>query len=390
MNNNFESIIKAIKNIELKKNEKSTMRAYLLEKLVPFQTEQAENVTKSKTNRLYYYYQNIKNNYFMLNKNKFVPTLVIALIIALSGGASAFAEKAIPGDLLYGVKTFVNEPIAGVFAFTKEEKTEWKERLVERRLDEAQKLVSKSNLSETNRVNLENEIKTKISEFNVNVNELAQEKNQDINSSDLNIRLQASLTAYQNVLEALAKEPTLAIDTKQETDKLIASLTEYNDKVKIDNKDLELNLGSDNSSALDKQTVAVNLLDSIKLAYQKEKIHLSVNIQNQIDGKLSLAEKTLEEGKVFVTTSDFVNATAKFQAVITSVNEAKLLMFSNVIKSDIEDANNLEGSGDIEDDQSESADENKNSDDSESVNEDSSGINSLKIDLGNLDDNEED
>ncbi|MFA5931940.1 MAG: DUF5667 domain-containing protein [Candidatus Paceibacterota bacterium] len=400
MNNEFESTIKKLKNIRLSDEEKGSMRAFLLENSTPLSVEQ--NVTNKETNRLYYYYQFIKNYYFMINKNKFVPTLVIVLVIATTGGTAAFAEKAIPGDLLYGVKTYVNEPVAGIFAFTKEEKTEWKERLVERRLSEAQKLVSLGNFSEVNRVNLENQIKTKIDDFNLNVNELALQKNQGVNSSDLNIRLQASLKAYQNVLETLSKEPTLAADTKQETDKLLASLSEFSDKIKNDNKDLELNLGvdlqnnttvttnSDISSASSKQAAAVNLLDSTKLTYQKEKINLSANIQGQIDSKLALAEKTLEEGKAFMTASDFVNATVKFQAVITSVNEAKLLMFSNVIKGDIEDENDIEGSGDIEeDDQFEDVNDDKSSDDSKSVKEHSNGINSLKIDL-NLGDDEED
>lgn len=399
MDKEIENINNAVKSIKLSHGERSSMRSFLLEKVASAKTE--ENVTNSGENRLYYYYKFFKNNYFMINSNKFVPTLVIALIIATSGGASAFAEKAVPGDLLYGVKTFVNEPIAGVFAFTKEEKTEWKERLVERRLDEAQKLVSKGNLSEVNRVNLENQIKTKIDEFNLNVNELALQKNQDINSSDLNIRLQASLAAYQNVLEALSKDPTLAVDTKQETDKLITSLVEYNDKVKNDNKNLELNVGGaqdvttpttspDNSSTLEKQTAATNILDSTKLTYQKEKVNLSANIQGQIDSKLALAETTLAEGKVFFTASDFPNATLKFQAVISTVNEAKLLMFSNVIKGDIEDENDLEDSGDIEDNHAEEVDDNENSSDSESIKKNSDENKINKIDLKALDDIEED
>ncbi|MFA5840819.1 MAG: DUF5667 domain-containing protein [Candidatus Paceibacterota bacterium] len=405
MDKELENINKAVKSIKLSPLERSSMRSFLLENLNSTPMEENKSVTNGEESRLYYYYKFFTNNYFMINNNKFVPTLAIALIIALSGGASAFAEKAVPGDLLYGVKTFVNEPVAGVFAFTKEEKTEWKERLVERRLDEAQKLVSRGGLSEVNRVNLENQIKVKIDEFNVNVNELALQKNQDINSSDLNIRLRASLAAYKNVLEALSAEPTLAVDTKVETDKFINALAEYNDKVKNDNKNLELNVGvardaavaqvaPDNSSALEKQTAAVSILNSTKLTYQKEKVNLSANIQNQIDGKLALAETTLEEGKVFLTASDFPNATLKFQAVISTVSGAKLLMFSNVIKGDIEDENELEDSGDIEDDHFEDIDENDDEDessfDSESIKKNINDIKLNKLDLEDLEDIEED
>lgn len=407
MDKEFESTIKKVRNIKLRDSEKSEMRAFLLQSLALAQTKQNQNVIKTKTNRLYYYYQYIKNYYFMINKNKFVPTLIIALIIALTGGTVAFAEKAVPGDLLYGIKTSVTEPVAGIFALTKEEKTEWQERLVERRLEEAQKLASKGNLSETTRVSLETEIKNKIDEFNVNAKELALQKNQDINSSDLNIRLQASLKAYQNVLGNLSNETNIDAGTKQETDKLLSALAEYNDKVKNDHVSLESNVGvnsengtaesttpSDNS-ALGKQNAAVSILNSTKLAYQREKVNLSANIQSQIDNKFALAETALEAGKAFMTTSDYTNATAKFQSAISSTNEAKLLMLSNVIKGDIEDNMGIENdSGDVEENDQPAThiEENKNSDspDSKSIKINSEESTSGKINLGNLGEDGED
>lgn len=398
MDKEFESTIKKMKEIKLKDKEKSTMRAFLLQNLVP---EQGPGVIKSETNRLYYYYQYIKNYYFMINKNKFVPTLVIALVIAATGGTVAFAEKAVPGNLLYGIKTSVNEPVAGIFALTKEEKTEWQERLVERRLEEVQKLVAKGNLSESTRISLETEIKTKIDDFNINAKELALQKNQDINSSDLNIRLQASLKAYQNVLENLSKRTDITESTKQETNKLLSVLEEYKNKVEDDHDDLESNVGvnpednvaesktpSDNS-ALGKQNAAVNILNSTKLAYQREKINLSANIQSQIDGKLALAETALEEGKTAMITSDFATATVKFQLAISSTNEAKLLMLSNVIKGDIEDDMGIENDGDDieEDEPAEHVDENKNKDNLNSSNTDTQ---SVKIKSDDSEDDEED
>jgi hypothetical protein len=399
MDKEFESIIKKVREIKLKDDERSTMRAFLFKNLTSSKTEQDQNVTKLKTNRLYYYYQFIKNYYFMINKNKFVPTLIIALVIAATGGTAAFAEKAVPGDLLYAIKTSVNEPVAGIFTLTKEEKTEWQERLVERRLEEAQKLASKGDLNETTRISLETEIKSKINEFNINVNELALQKNQDITSSDLNIRLQASLKAYQNVLENLSKKTDIDENTKQETEKLLAALIEYNGKVKDDHKNLESNVGVDSensvttsttpsdNSALGKQNAAANILNSTKLAYQREKVNLSVNIQSQIDTKLALAETALEEGNIAMTSSDFVKATEKFQLVISSANEAKLLMLSNVIKGDIEDDMGIENdSGDIEENEpAEHVDENKNKD-----NLNLSGTESIKIKSGDSENSEED
>jgi hypothetical protein len=395
MDKEFENKIKKLKNIKLSDEEKSSMRIFLLDNLST-EEKKKQNVTNTGINRLYDYYQFLKNYNFMINKNKFVPTLAIVLIVTLTGGTVAFAEKSLPGDLLYEVKTLVTEPVAGIFALTKEEKTEWQERLVERRLEEAQKLISRGNLSEANRVNLENKIKNKIDEFNVNVNELSLLKNEDINSSDLNIRLQASLRAYENVLESLSKDLAIDTDTKKETEKLLISLTEYKKKVKDDHKNLELNVGLDldddeeegssvNSSALGKQNAATNILNSIKLIYQKEKIHLSSNIQNQINTKLGLAETALEEGKTFMISSDYNNAINKFKIVINTSNEARLLMLSNIIKGDIEDDMGIDNDDDedfdddieIEDDEDEDFDDESFED--EDDDDDFSQLESIKL-----------
>ncbi|MDE2399681.1 MAG: hypothetical protein KGL67_01580 [Patescibacteria group bacterium] len=362
MDKEFESIIKAVKNIKLTESEKALMRTNLLDKVSPVQNLTHDNIVKSNTSRIYYYYQNIKKYNFMNNKSKFVPAFIVILIIIITGGTSAFAERAVPGDLLYGIKTSVNEPVAGIFALTKEEKTEWRERLVERRLKEAQKLVARNNFDESKRVILETKIKSQIDEFNTSANELALEKDKSRNSSDLNIRLQASLRAYQDVLKNLSEQSNTNTETKNETDKLVSTLEESKNKEMDGQAKFDLNLGvnegdssatsttPDSASALGKQTAAENLLNLIKLSYQKEKLKLSTNIQTQIDSKLALAETSLQEGKTFMTSSDYANAINRFQLVITDVNSIKLLMLSNVIKGEIEDDMGVDNGGDIEDD----------------------------------------
>lgn len=365
MDKEFQFIIKVLKNIKLSENERILMRNDLFEKLNI--SKESKNLEKDRinslTSRLYYYYQDIKNNYFMINKNKFAPIFIIILFVVFIGGVSAFAEKAIPGDLLYGIKVSINEPVASIFALSKEEKTEWQERLVERRLEEMQKLVSNNNFNETLRLSLESKIKNHIDQFSLNATELSLEKKESLDSSNLNIRLQASLKAYENVFESLSSDTTLEEDTKKETEKLLVTIGGYKDKVSSDHNNLELSVGVnlenvsstpenvlDFNSTSTKQTAALDLLTSVKLSYQKDKINLSTNIQNQIDDKFALAETTLEEGNTFLIDSDYQNATDKFQLVINEANEVNLLMLSNIIKGDIENDIGLTNDDDINDD----------------------------------------
>lgn len=73
--------------------------------------------------------------------------LIIALVIAVSGGVSVAAETSVPGDMLYSVKTSVNEQVRGMIATSAEAEAEWEVRLAERRLEEAAKLDARGDLA---------------------------------------------------------------------------------------------------------------------------------------------------------------------------------------------------------------------------------------------------
>lgn len=70
---------------------------------------------------------------------KSVSVLVIAGLL-MGGSVSFAAENTVPGDALFPVKVYVNENVRSVIAVTPKAKAEWDVRLVERRLEEVEKL----------------------------------------------------------------------------------------------------------------------------------------------------------------------------------------------------------------------------------------------------------
>ncbi|MFA6300964.1 MAG: hypothetical protein WC609_01290 [Candidatus Paceibacterota bacterium] len=389
MNNEFEQIKNAVKNIKLASAEKEKMRTFILEKIQSAKFEQNNHVTNTFAVRLYRHYQNIKNYYFMNNKYKFIPIVAVFLIVILLGGTSAFAEMAVPGDLLYGVKVSVNEPVAGLFAFTKEEKTEWRERLVERRLNEAQKLVSANSLDEEGRLYLEGAIQRQIDDFNASAEELAKQNNESTKSSDINIRLQAALAAHQDVLLAVSNGKDVNAETKQETDRLLSSLAESQNRVRNGYDDLESSIDSESTTetsseenatptttstglalAQEKQKTASDLLNSMKLLYQRERNSLSIKTQNSIDGKLAEIETTFKAGEALIASSDFNGAASKFQSAMSLTDAARLLLLSNTIKGDIEDDMG------IEDDDGQEIEDDNFEEDNDYINQNQGGQNS--------------
>lgn len=276
-----------------------------------------------------------------MNENKkLIPTIVIVLVAVVFGSTSAYAEKAIPGDSLYGMKVNVNEKVAGVFSITKEEKAEWQERLVERRLDEATKLVSDNKFTEKERVILENQIKSQIEVFSTSVKELSLKSSESITSKDLNTRLQASLKAYKSVLDTLSTNNTINADTKSQAVILLTTIDSgsviANDN-KIEMASTTVDTGVDSASALTKKADASSALSSVKLLYQKDKLKLSLTKQKEIDSNLAVAENYILEGDKYITSGDYTNAISKYTSAISTIDEIQLSLVSNVIKGDIED-----------------------------------------------------
>ena len=64
-----------------------------------------------------------------------------ALVFFISIGTTSAAERSLPGEILYALKTRVNEPLQGVLAVSPVAKAEWNAGLATRRLEEAGQIV---------------------------------------------------------------------------------------------------------------------------------------------------------------------------------------------------------------------------------------------------------
>ncbi len=64
---------------------------------------------------------------------------IVALgVLVLAVGVWQGAERSLPGDVLYGVKTTINESVRGALAISGEEKMSWEVTKLERRQAEAE------------------------------------------------------------------------------------------------------------------------------------------------------------------------------------------------------------------------------------------------------------
>ncbi len=92
--------------------------------------------------------------------------MMASLILVLSAGTLAYAsEAALPGDLLYSVKTKLVEPILDKVNIAPEKKIVWEEEKIERRIAEAKALVVEDKLDEKKSRELEKKIEKSSAAF---------------------------------------------------------------------------------------------------------------------------------------------------------------------------------------------------------------------------------
>lgn len=72
---------------------------------------------------------------------------IILIAVMIGGGTTLAAQGAVPGDLLYPVKTGVNENIRGAFAMSADSEARLQASILEERLEEAQELQAKGSLT---------------------------------------------------------------------------------------------------------------------------------------------------------------------------------------------------------------------------------------------------
>ncbi len=144
------------------------------------------------------------NIFVYVRQRKFVPSLVVVLLLCVTGAFSAGAEQALPGDSLYSLKVNVNEQVKDFVAVTPEAKARLAVETTERRLQEAVILSSQGKLTDErkqiiqtqlskNAENVKNSVATLVATDNISV------------AQEVSTNFEASLKTHELILETLAK-----------------------------------------------------------------------------------------------------------------------------------------------------------------------------------------
>ena len=133
MKKDIETILRSMKEVRMDVGEKAAMKKRLLDAIDP-----AESRVSSAS-----WYSLFWSHQFR------VAYAVLFITLSVSSGVVFAAENALPGDVLYAVKTKVTERVERAFvAAAPETQARFETKLVERRLQEAEKLDKKETFKE--------------------------------------------------------------------------------------------------------------------------------------------------------------------------------------------------------------------------------------------------
>jgi hypothetical protein len=197
-----EKIYKLGQSIGLTFDEREAMRAQLLSKIAI-----SEREALSPLSPMFYW------RLVMQMKPQYVSVALLAILVI--GGVSTAAEKSLPGEPLYQVKTSVNENVLGLFAFTPQSKAQLHTELAVRRLEEVEKLAISGKLDATTTAAAEVKIDGNLAVIKDSVKQLETDNN-SIAAADTSSKAESSLKVHEAILGTLVDGNTVVNNSVQD------------------------------------------------------------------------------------------------------------------------------------------------------------------------------
>lgn len=266
------------------------------------------------------------NAFFFMERH--VLGTAFAVVLFMSGTVSAFAERALPGELLYNLKIGVNEEVLGWFRFSPLAKAEWSVELAERRLEEIEITELNSTISADVRKNLENQFAEQIQRAEKNTREydegeekeLANEKKiEKIDTEPVNSKsfMMATSAQFENeptqsLMKASAPEPEM-------------TATQVRERI------IQIKKMSDDLKKISKEKGKILRIEAKLLEVQRNLRLIDRNENENQNVTLSSLNETLD------------NLESKLQELeIKSIEDQKVKKENNNIQGTVEDVKSIE------------------------------------------------
>ncbi len=251
--------------------------------------------------------------------------LIIALLFG-GVGVSVVADGSLPGDVLYSVKTGVNENVKLALTLGNESKGILRGELASERLREAEQLISESKLT----AELAAEIKANFEKQALKITEISQKlvsKNKNKSVTEINSNFEAKLRAHERILSQLqVSDPEVQGEISAFLELARNNISVANSaSVEAESKLIAPNSPDVEEAAKGKQKAAENKLQEVENFINKIKARSEVGITSEAEARLQVAKNTFEAGKIKINASQWGEAFQYFQKSIRIAEEAQAL-----------------------------------------------------------------
>lgn len=350
MNKDFQDILNKVKQIKISSVKKQEMRSDLelfVKNHPVINSDHYRPIPQESLNQNIPTFLELSTLKLLFN-NKLKPmiaTLLLALI--LGGGTSFAAERALPGDILYPAKVSINEEVRGWLAIGYESQAEWDARRAERRLEEAEKLMSEGKLDAKTEAELETRFESHVASFRENAEDL--EEKQNSKSFEAYSNFEAALQAHEKVLARMEEKETEIVSNNKSTGSSRGK-TEENNLLSQVRNDLDMTIKSrvNTEAKVSAETnVKFKAAAEGKLKATEHKINevrdfineskAEVNVKTEAEAKLKVANEVVVRGKAEMESKAYGKAFASFQEAMRIAQEAKLSLHGQtLIKVDVD------------------------------------------------------
>jgi hypothetical protein len=257
-----------------------------------------------------------------------VVPAVCVIVLVVGGGVSYAAEGALPGQVLYKVKVYINEPVMGRLAVTQRSRIDHEQRLAERRLEEAEGLAIQGKLNST--INQEIEIAFEQHANNV-AKELAAMRDASDSSAalDESSQFESTLSAHKHILsEASTKNGATEAQVLPSLVAKIDANAKITAQVRVE-AESRLRAKSDKeaaASAKTAQTEAIQVLEEVRIYISGNPKLLDKEAEDTLTMHMKAADTLVADGKKAMSKELYKEALLSFQKAERIGEEAKLFL----------------------------------------------------------------
>lgn len=257
---------------------------------------------------------------FNLN-SKSMTAFIVTLALLIGGGTSYAAEGAVPGDLLYPIKVEVNENIKSALAVSAEAEARLQARLAQERLEEAEKLAARGELSADASANLSTRLKTHYNYATIE-SDKAEARGDFESAATVRASLEGTFRTYADILSDLNVRVS-----GNSGDKLITDIRSYADASATAQAtatvDVSAKIEIENTIAR-----AENLITETKTKLVRAKGKLSAEAYVRAEAKLTTATEASAQAKAQLRAELYREAYASAQAAIRMASEVEVMIRS--------------------------------------------------------------